>query len=239
MYTFLRKVYAFYNRYMSNLFNASPKIPILFVKGDSMAIDILQYEKLVYSIANKFYGVEKEDLVQAGFLGLAKAVKNYNSADGAAFSTYAYNYIYGEMYEAQTGARPIRLQKGAMKLYKSVNRYRDFLSDQRKEEVSLSEAASLLGVDYTIISDIANSLAPQVDIELEGISLTSEQHIDDMILFKECLASLDDLEKSVIDSRYVRDLSQSETAKILGLSQVKVSRIEKKSKEKMKEYMAS
>ena len=207
------------------------------VKGDNMAIDILQYEKLVRSIASKFYGVEREDLIQAGFLGLAKAVKNYKQDSETQFSTYAYNYIYGEMYEAQTDFRPIKIQKGAMKLYKSVGRYRELLIESLGRDVSMEEAASKLDVDYSLISDIANSLAPQANIELEGINISSEEHLDDMILLKDCLNGLSDLEKSVINNRYMKDLSQCETAKVLGLSQVKVSRIEKKSKDKMKEYM--
>lgn len=224
---------------MSKAFKTICKVPILIVKGDIMAIDILQYERLVYSIANKFYGAEREDLIQAGFLGLAKAVKNYNGDTGTQFSTYAYNYIYGEMYETQTGSRPIRLQKGPIKLYKSVCRYRDIMQENEGRSVSLEEASRALGVDYGLICDVDFALAPQTSIELEGINISCEEHLDDMILFKECLANLDDLEKSVIDSRYMNDLSQSETAKILGLSQVKVSRIEKRSKEKMKQFMAS
>ncbi len=204
-----------------------------------MAIDILQYEKLVYSVANKFYGAEREDLIQAGFLGLAKAVKNYSSESGASFSTYAYNYIYGEMYEAQNGTRPIKLQKGPLKLYKSVCRYRDLVFENTGKNISLYEAANALGVDYSLICDVDNSLAPRTSIELEGINISKEEHLDDMIMLKDCLNGLDELEKSVIDQRYMKDLSQSETAKVLGLSQVMVSRIEKKSREKMKRYMAS
>ena len=224
---------------MSNVFKALKEIPIFMVKGDYMAIDILQYERLVHSIANRFYGVEREDLIQAGFLGLAKAVKNYKQDNGTLFSTYAYNYIYGEMYEAQSGARPIRVQKGAMKLYNSVCKYRDLLIESLNRDVSMEEAAAKLGVDYSLISDIVNSIAPQIDIELEDVNISCEEHLDDMILLKDCLKGLSDLEKSVIGSRYIKDLSQSETAKILGINQVKVSRIEKKSKDKMKKYMIS
>ena len=204
-----------------------------------MAIDILQYERLVYSIANKFYGVEKEDLIQAGFLGLAKAVRNFNKDSSAQFSTYAYNYIFGEMYEAQTGARPIRLQKGAIKLYKSVNRYRELMMETKGKTVTLEEAANALSVDYSLINDVALSLAPQTSIELDNVDISVDQRLDDMILLKECISSLDELEQAVIDNRYMRDLSQSETTKALGLTQVKVSRIEKKSKEKMKNYLVS
>ena len=54
-------------------------------------------EKMIYKLTNKFYGVDKEDLFQAGVLGLLKALKNYKESD-AKFSTYAFEYIYGEMY---------------------------------------------------------------------------------------------------------------------------------------------
>ena len=76
-----------------------------------------------------------------------------------------------------------------------------------------------------------------ISIENTELNLSRRDNIDDMILLKESLEQLSSLEKSVIEKRYMNDLSQDETAKTLGLSQVKVSRIEKKSKEKMREFI--
>ena len=63
---------------------------------------------LIYAIAKKFYGVEKEDLIQAGCLGLINAIKNYNNPN-TNFSSYAYKYIFGEMYELSLRSRDIKL----------------------------------------------------------------------------------------------------------------------------------
>ena len=60
--------------------------------------ELLKYDKLIHSIANKFYGVSKDDLYQVGFIGLMKALNNYQKNDKTSFSTYAYQYIFGEMY---------------------------------------------------------------------------------------------------------------------------------------------
>ena len=78
---------------------------------------IEDYSKLIYSVSKKFYNVEKEDLYQAGYLGLIKAYNNYNEEYGL-FSSYAYKYIFGEMYELSVKCRNIKLNKYYLKLYK-------------------------------------------------------------------------------------------------------------------------
>ena len=198
---------------------------------------ILEYEGLVYSLSNKCYGAEKEDLIQAGFLGLTKALKNYNPESGTKFSTYAYEYIYGEMYETANGTKPIRIRKEQMRLYKSVIKTRELLTQKYGRDVSYEETAAFLNIDYGLLTDILNSLSASISIENTELNLSRRDNIDDMILLKESLEQLSSLEKSVIEKRYMNDLSQDETAKTLGLSQVKVSRIEKKSKEKMREFI--
>lgn len=200
---------------------------------------ILQYENLVYKTAQKFYGADREDLVQAGFLGLAKAYKNFNPELGAKFSTYAYGYIYGEMYEAANGNRPIKLRKEHLKIYKSVVKAKELLTQKYGRDVSYEEAAEFLHIDSSTFYDILNSLNASISIDSVELNLSKRENLDDLILLRESLSQLSPLEKEVIERRYVEDLSQDETAKTLGLSQVKVSRIEKRSKEKMKNFVAS
>ena len=200
---------------------------------------ILQYENLVYKIAQKFYGTEREDLIQAGFLGLTKACKNFNPESGTRFSTYAYEYIYGEMYEAATGSKPIRIRKEAMRIYKNVIRTKDLLTQKYGREVSYEETSNFLHIDATLFADILNSLSASISIENTELNLSRTEKIDDIILLRESLEQLTSLEKSVIETRYLDDQSQDETAKKLGLSQVKVSRIEKRGREKMREFIKS
>ena len=204
-----------------------------------MEDEIMQYKPLVYSIASKFCDASFEDLIQAGFLGLTKARENYDESIGCKFSTYAYQYIYGEMYETLFGTKTIRLNKDALRIYKRVKNAKELLTQKEKREVSYEEVCSYLDIDLNLFLSILNSLNASISIENIELNLTKQDNIDDLILLKESLERLSNLEKNIINMRYMNDLSQDETAKILGLSQVKVSRIEKACKEKMKNYIAS
>ena len=202
--------------------------------------DVLEvYSSLVYGLAKKFYGAEFEDLVQAGFLGLIKARKNFREDAGVKFSTYAYEYVYGEMYEVANGGSTIRVRKDALKLYKDVVKMRELLTQKFNREVSINEVADYLHIDMNYLYNIMSSLAASISIEECEIRTTQSDNIDDMILLKESLENLDEVEKSVMNYRFFGDLSQDETAKIMGISQVSVSRIESRSKKKIKEFIAS
>lgn len=201
---------------------------------------IMENEKMIYKMSQGFYGVEREDLIQAGFLGLTKAYKKYDPNAGTKFSTYAYGFIYGEMYEAATGNRPIRVRKNELKLYKGVVKAKELLEDKLQRTVSYEEVCNQLGIDYNLFVSILNSLSATVSVDDTELNLRArDERLDDMIMLKSSLETLNPLERRVITSRYMEDKSQDETAKKLGLSQVKVSRLEKASREKMKNYMAS
>lgn len=200
---------------------------------------ITQYEPLIRSIASKFYGIDREDLIQAGFLGLSKAYKNYDEKLGCKFSTYAYHYIYGEMYETVNGNKPIKLRKDMLHIYKSVLKTKELLSQKYNREVNYETVCKTLNIDFNLFLDILNSISATVDIDYIELKNSDKSNLDDLIMLRDSLESLSDIEKSVIKNRYMSDLSQDETAKVLGISQVSVSRIEKRSKEKIKEYIIS
>ena len=201
---------------------------------------ILENQNMIYKMSTQFYGVDREDLIQAGFLGLTKAYKKFNPNMGTKFSTYAYGFIHGEMYETAMGNRPIRLRKNEMKVYKGVIKIKELLEAKENRSVSYEEACAYMSIDYNLFLSILNSLAVPTNIEDASLSLQSrETSTDDMIMLRDSLASLTPLEKNVMMKRYMDDRSQEETAKILGLSQVKVSRIEKKSRDKMRNFMTN
>ena len=79
---------------------------------------------LIKKIANKFYNVSREDLIQVGVIGLLKAYQNYKDTKSAKFSTYAYPYIFGEMYQLVNSNRDIKVSKELLKLYKVVQKTR-------------------------------------------------------------------------------------------------------------------
>lgn len=197
-------------------------------------------ERLIYGLANQFYGIEKEDLIQAGYLGLTKAYNNYDpKRSNAKFSTYAYGFIHGEMYEAATGNRLVRVRKPELKLYKGIIKTKELLESKYDREVSYEETCEFLKVDFSTFMSILNAMSASVSIDNTELNVSNRDNLEDRLLLNESLETLSPLEKSVIEKRYMEDLSQQEAAKILNLSQVKVSRIEKQSKEKMKNFIMS
>ena len=198
---------------------------------------IKQYERLIYKISNSFYGVNKEDLIQSGFLGLIKAYRNYDKTKGTKFSTYAYNYIYGEMYELYSKNRNIKLNKKCLKIYRDLTRAKEMLSQKYNREVSLFETCKYLKLDVSEVKEILNMIVEPKSIEEDLVTIPYEDNIDTKILIGESMDSLNDVERRVFKERFLNDFSQEETAKTLGLSQAKVSRIESKGKAKIKQFV--
>lgn len=202
-------------------------------------------EKLIYKIANNFYNVPKEDLYQAGVIGVIKAYKNYERTCNTKFSTYAYNYIYGEMYELSNTLRSIKLTKDILRTYKQIEKTKYLLAQSLNRIPSNQEIAEFLNIDILLIEQIINSTSNIMSLDddektrpvYETVSKETKVPQDQMIDIKDSLETLDDCEKEIIKYRYFKDYTQSETAKILGISQVKVSRYEKKSLTKMYNYL--
>ncbi len=207
---------------------------------------IRQYEKLIYKITNKFYGPSKEELFQAGVIGLIKAKNNYVDDGTSKFSTYAYPYIFGEMYELSNSFRPIKLNKDILKLYRKIEETKYKLCQKLNYIPSISELSIYLNIDEQTINDIYNAtnsiMSLDADEEKPVYDYIPDSHQinnDNIIDIKDSLDTLTEEEKKIINYRYFKDYTQTETAKILGLSQVKVSRYEKKSLSKMYNYLAS
>ena len=87
---------------------------------------IKDFEVLIKSISNKFYGIDKEDLIQAGKVGLINAYKHYDKNSNTKFSTYAYTYIYGEMYNLLLNNKMIKTNKDTLKLVKVIDKTKNY-----------------------------------------------------------------------------------------------------------------
>lgn len=198
---------------------------------------------LIWKLAKNFYGIDKNDLYQAGVLGVIKASLNYKDDGVTKFSTYAYNYIFGEMYSLAIN-KDMKLNKDIYKMLKLIEKGRIRLSQEMMREPSNKELAKYLEMDlekmecimnyatsFISLDDGENRSLHEVIGEKESISL------DDKILLQDSINNLDSLEQSIINCRYYEDLTQSETAHKLGITQVKVSRYEQRSLKKMKDYM--
>ncbi len=206
-----------------------------------MNLDILikENEGLIFKIASAFYGVEKEDLYQAGVLGIIKAYQNYDKNENTKFSSYAYNYIYGEMYMLAHN-KAMKVNKDILKLYRDIEKTRYALAQRYGRIPSNSEVAHFLEMSEKDIEDaiMAGSDIMSLDSGEEATlydSLRSEEKVslDDQILLEESIDELNDEEKKIIKARYFEDLTQSEVAKKLCMTQVMVSRYEKRSLDKM------
>lgn len=204
---------------------------------------------LIYKIANDyFYGVEREDLFQAGAVGVLKAYENYKKDGITKFSSYAYPFIFGEMYTLAM-QKQIKISKDYLKLYKSIEMARYSLAQKwgfipNNEQLALYLEKDINEIETAILagSVMVSSLDKAGDEDrslYETIASEQVMSWDDQIAIQEGLAQLSEEERQIIKYRYFEDMTQSEVARKLKKTQVMVSRYEKKGIDKMREYYAA
>ena len=200
---------------------------------------VKQYERLIYKIANKFspkYPIE--DLFQVGVIGLINAKKNYKSNQGTKFTTYAYQYVLGEMLDFIKKDRTIKVSKDSLKIYKLYEQAKETLAQRKKQIPTFSEICEFLELDEETVYDaikmseyvLSTDSSLREDENTTFIETCGEDRreiIDSLLDLKMELMSLPEFERKLVDLRYFKDYTQSETATILGISQVQVSRNEK------------
>lgn len=201
---------------------------------------------LIKKIAGKFYNIEKEDLLQVGVIGLLKAYQNFKDTSDAKFSTYAYSYIFGEMYQLANNNRNIKVSKDLLKIYKAVEHTRYELAQKMGRIPTNEEVALFLELDVNSVDEALLSAQTMMSLDDEANELNLHEVIpaksadtDLKIAIEDSFKVLNDDEKEIIYSRYYEDLTQSEIAHKLNMTQVMVSRYEKKSLEKMRISMMS
>ena len=211
---------------------------------------IMNNERLIYSIANYFKNYQaKEDLYQAGCLGLITAYKKYNPNMNCKFTTYAYPYILGEMRKLVREDKGLKISREITKLNLKIEKAYVLLSQKLMKEPSIEEIAHFLEIPEFYVSEAILSLnkIKSIDepVNAEGRDFTLQdvigksENIDELIMLKELLQGLNSEEKAIIDNRYMKDYTQSETSKIVGMSQVQVSRKEQKVLQKLKQKMVA
>ena len=200
---------------------------------------------LIKHIAQNFYNVSFEDLLQAGAMGILKAYKKYRQNGTTKFSTYAYDYIFGEMYDFAMKDRKLKISKDLVRLAKKVELAKNALSQKMNRIPTYEEIASFLDLTPLQIREalLAVNECMSLDDERENerslyetIPDKESLSIDEKLTLESSIERLSDSEQKIIRYRYFRDLSQSETAKRLGMTQVMVSRYEKKSLEQLKKF---
>ncbi|MBO5754764.1 MAG: sigma-70 family RNA polymerase sigma factor [Clostridia bacterium] len=214
-------------------------------KGDEAAAEelFLLNAGLVKSIAARFLGrgTDFEDLVQLGNLGLLKAMRTFDATRGFAFSTYAVPLIFGEIRRFLRDDGPIKVSRVQKKLGAMLTAEKERLSAEGIEDVPLSVVAERVGVTPAEAASALDAMCPPRSLtdplgaeESGGTleSLLSDEDEPERTFEKMALSAAIDklpaIRRKIILLRYYRDFSQDQTARALGLSQVKVSREEKK-----------
>jgi len=163
------------------------------------------------------------------------------------FSTYAYKYIYGEMYAYVKNTNTVKIPKETYQLYKKINEAKNILSQRLMKEPSLYELAAFLEIDSNIIETVYLSMekidsldrviySDGKNVELFDTLKDNKDHYNiDYLLLNDELNKLEDEEKKIIYLRYFEDKTQSEVAEILGINQVQVSRSETKTLKKIRQ----
>ncbi|MCQ2385486.1 MAG: sigma-70 family RNA polymerase sigma factor [Clostridia bacterium] len=237
-------------KYLDN-FVLIPKIQ----EGDEKALEegVILNEGLVKSIALRFMGrgTDFEDLVQIGNIGLIKALRSFDVARGCAFSTFAVPLIFGEIRRFLRDDGPIKVSREQKRLGNLLLAEREKMMAEGEEEPKVSALAEKCAVTTQEAVEALDaclplkSLSDMVYGEEEGLTLESKlsdsgenEKAFDRIALGFALRKLPDLRRKIIILRYFRDYSQEKTARALGLSQVKVSREEKKILALLKEELA-
>lgn len=199
---------------------------------------IIENEKLIYKILSYFpYYDDKEDLYQAGCKGMIEAYKNYDSSKGVKFTSYAYTYILGEMKKVVREDKSIKVSREINSLANKIEKAKELLSQALMHEPTTKEISDYLEIPEYCVIEALNSKVIMKSIDsnvgdtnmmLHEIISRQEADINDLLFLKTELEKLQEPERTIMINRYYEDMSQSEIAGNLGLTQVDVSRREKK-----------
>ncbi|MEG2429481.1 MAG: sigma-70 family RNA polymerase sigma factor [Oscillospiraceae bacterium] len=205
---------------------------------------------LVHSCANRFRArhIEYDDLFAAGSLGLLKAIKGFDESRGLQFSTYAVPVILGEIKRLFRDGGAIKVSRSLKELSVKVLREKEKLAKLNFREPTIKEIATSLDVsDEQVVEALNASMPPmsltmndddgdnQFDIPVDVI----DEHISDRISLNTAINALDEKDKRIVILRYFNNKTQTQVAKILDMTQVQVSRREKKLLEKLRYKLAT
>lgn len=193
---------------------------------------------LVHSLCSRFTGkgIEYDELYSAGCLGLAKAINNFDDSRGLQFSTYAFPVIMGELKRLFRDGGAVKVSRSLKELSLKINKLNNESELKNGRELSVSELAEKLGVTSEKIAEAVCSAQPTVSINSEDESSSAPEipspdiqyEITERLSLAAAIEGLEENDKKIINLRYYRSKTQVETAKILNMTQVQISRREKK-----------
>ncbi len=213
---------------------------------------IIENQNMIYKITHYFEKyASKEDLFQVGCIGLIKAYKKYDESFGAKFTTYAYPYILGEIRKYVREDKGIKISRDISKLNLKIEKATILLTQKLMREPSLKEISEYLQIpEYYIVESLKSiNTIESIDkpindesskeITLQDTISNEKKDIDELIMLRDAINNLDEIEKELLEKRYNDDFTQTETAQLLGMSQVQVSRCEAKIYKKLREKLVA
>lgn len=216
-------------------------------EGDSEAEAALVEENLglVRKVARRFLdrGTEYEDLVQIGTIGMIKAIRSFSIERGTVFSTYAVPLIIGEIRRHLRDEGPIKVSRIYKKQGLMLMCEKNRIAAEEGREAGVAELAARCGVSIeeaavsldamTPVTSLSDFVYGEDTVTYEGVLADEEseresERICDRVALAQCIHRLPELWQKIVLMRYFRNMTQQETANTLGLTQVKISREEKK-----------
>ena len=222
-------------------------------EGDKAAAEKLVEANsgLIWSIVRRYLGrgVESEDLYQLGCVGFLKALQTFDTEYGTRFSTYAVPKISGEIRRFLRDDGPVKVSRSLRERALVIRAAKERLEQQLGRDPRISELAAETGLRPEEIAEtelaVSDVSSLQQAMGEDGLSLqdvisdpVSEERLLDHLSLRLAVAALAPQERAVIDLRYGRGLTQTAAAKVLGVSQVQVSRLERRALEELRRRMA-
>lgn len=220
--------------------------------GNEEAKELLLAENtgLIWSVTRRFLGrgVESEDLYQLGCLGFIKAVDRFDFSYGTQFSTYAVPKIAGEIRRFLRDDGPVKVSRGIKEQATQLSTIRNKLIGILGREPTLRELSDQSGIPADDIAMIEAAMSTVESIHQssnqDGFTLESvlsdtesEERLIEKVTLRQAIARLPDRDRTVIHLRYYHCLTQERVAKIMSVSQVQVSRIEKRAIARLRELI--
>lgn len=221
--------------------------------GDESATETLVTENsgLIWAVARRFMGrgVELDDLYQLGCLGFLKAVEGFDLEYGTQFSTYAVPKISGEIRRFLRDDGAVKVSRSIKEQAATIKSTRNRLAAALGREPTIQEISRQTGFspEEIALAETATAATESIQRETgeEGFSLEniltdteSEEKLVEKIALRQAIEALPERERMVVNLRYFHCLTQQQVARIVNVSQVQVSRIEKKAFEKLRELLA-
>lgn len=220
--------------------------------GDNDACErlLLENSGLIWSVARRYYGrgVDPEDLYQLGCLGFLKAVRGFDTSYGTQFSTYAVPKIAGEIRRFLRDDGSVKVSRGIKERAMALRQCRQDLYHRLGRDPTVGELAQATGLEPEDIAAAETATLSVASLQSQtgedGFTLESilgcdgmEEEVVERLALRQAIDALPDREQKVILLRFYKNLTQERTARILGVSQVQISRMERRAIGHLREWL--